>query len=376
VVPGASINAEMVRGDISVSANGTVTHVDGDRVYAFGHPFQSTGPVDMPMSLAEVLAVVPTRTVSFKVAVPSDLVGRFQQDRSTGVMGSVGTLPEMIPVTVDLVTSRGVRERYEYEIIEDRMMTPLMMNLTLFELILATERSLGDLTLEIAGEVHLRNGQTVSLHAAYAGELNSQALTATSTSAPITYLIASGFDELAIESIDIELRSSDTRRLARLDAVRVDRGEVRAGEMVTLEAVLRTVDGGEIIQAYPFRVPAGTPPGTLQLVVGDGVSVSSSDLRRSPGAPPRSVAQIVGDLNSLRRMDRLYLRLLSPSPGAVVRGQELPSLPPSMLAMIRSARSADSRISEPRSSPVGEFEIGPSDYVIQRQQTLSLTVVR
>jgi len=376
VLPGSSINAEMVRGDISVSANGTVTYVDGDKVYAFGHPFQSTGPVDLPMSLARVLTVVPTRSMSFKVAVPTEVVGHFEQDRATGIMGRMGTSPDMIPVTVTVETSREGVERYEYEVINDRFMTPLMMNLTLFDLILATERSLGDLTLEISGNVNLRSGDVVEITAAYAGETSSQAQTAIATSAPISYLLSTGMEELAIDSIDLTLRASDSRRLARLDAVRVDQTEVRAGETVTLEAILTTPDGDEIVQSFPLRVPSGLRPGPLDLVVGDGLSITGSDVLRAPRSAPRDTAQIVRDLNALRRMDRLYVRILSREPGVVIGGEELPALPPSMLALIGSNRSTDGRIISTRNSPVGEFEIGPSDYVIQGQQSLGLTVVR
>ena len=375
VVPGASINAELVRGDISVSANGTVTYVDGDRVYAFGHPFQSTGPADLPMSLAHVLALVPTRSTSFKVAAPLDVVGKFEQDRSTGILGRLGGVPEMIPVTVDVETSRSRTERYEYEVINDRFMTPLMMNLTLFELILATERSLGDLTLEIVGNVYLRNGETVALNAAYAGELNSQAQTATATSAPISYLLSTGLEELSIDAVELQLRSTDARRLALLEGVRVDRSEVRPGETLTLEATLRTPDGAELVEAFSLSVPQGLAPGRLSLLVGDGLSITGSNLRRAPEAPPRDTGQIIRDLNGLRRMDRLYVRMLSAQPGVVIGGEELPSLPPSMLAMIESDRSTNSYTTRTRNSPVGEFAIGPSNYVIRGQQSLELTIV-
>lgn len=375
VVPGASINAEMVRGDIGVTANGTVTYVDGDRVYAFGHPFQSTGPADFPMSLGEVLTLVPTRGVSFKVAVPTALVGRFTQDRSTGILGQVGELPDMIPVTVDVETSRNDVERYAFEIVNDPFMTPLMVNLTLFEVILATERSLGDLTLDVDGEVRLESGDTVEVHASYAGETSSQAQAATATSAPITYLLSTGLEELAIESIELHLRSTDTRRLARIEAIRVGNSEVRAGETVVLEAILRRLDGSRVVQEISLEVPVGLEPGSLELVVGDGVSVTGSALARVPAGPPLSAAQIVRDLNQLRRMDRLYVRMLSSGRGAVISGEDLPSLPPSMLAMLASGRSTDSTVVRTGNSLVGEFELGPSDYVIQGRQSLELAVV-
>jgi hypothetical protein len=80
-------------------------------------------------------------------------------------------------------------------------------------------------------------------------------------------------------------------------------------------------------------------------------------------------------LNKLRKTDRLYVRVLSAVPGVVIAGEELPSLPPSMIAMIRTGRSSDGNTSGTRNSAVGEFELPPSDYVIQGQRSLNLTIV-
>ncbi len=375
ILPGAAINAELVRGDISVSANGTVTHVDGDKVYAFGHPFQSTGPTDLPMSRSYVIALMPNRVTSFKLAVPLDTVGNFQQDRSTGIFGRLGQTASMIPVSVELQTSRNGMERYEYEVIDDRFMTPLMMNMTLFSLILATERSLGDLTLEVSGTINLEDGREVAIDSAFAGELNAPAQATLATVAPISYLLAGGFEALEIESVELTVRSTDRRRSARLDAVSVDRTEVRAGDSVTIEARLRTPDGAEIVEQYSVLIPQGLAPGRVILMIGDGVSTTAADLQRAPSAPPSDLGQVIRELNELRKTDRLYVKVFSTNPGAVIDGEELPSLPPSMMAMLNTGRSSDSNTSGTRLSPVSEFELRPSDLVIQGQRSLRLTVI-
>ncbi len=375
ILPGAAINAELVRGDISVSANGTVTHVDDDKVYAFGHPFQSTGPTDLPMSRSYVIALMPNRVTSFKLAVPLDTVGNFQQDRSTGIFGRLGQTASMIPVSVELQTSRNGMERYEYEVIDDRFMTPLMMNMTLFSLILATERSLGDLTLEVSGTINLEDGREVAIDSAFAGELNAPAQATLATVAPISYLLAGGFEALEIESVELTVRSTDRRRSARLDAVSVDRTEVRAGDSVTIEARLRTPDGAEIVEQYSVLIPQGLAPGRVILMIGDGVSTTAADLQRAPSAPPSDLGQVIRELNELRKTDRLYVKVFSTNPGAVIDGEELPSLPPSMMAMLNTGRSSDSNTSGTRLSPVSEFELRPSDLVIQGQRSLRLTVI-
>ena len=40
-----------------MGATGTVTHIDGDRVYAFGHPFYNLGPTEFPMTRAYVYTI-------------------------------------------------------------------------------------------------------------------------------------------------------------------------------------------------------------------------------------------------------------------------------------------------------------------------------
>src|SRR5215475_9553021 len=103
--PGASVNVELIRGDLSWSANGTVTYVDGNKVYAFGHPNLTVGRTDVPMSAGYVISLLPNLQNSFKLAVPMDVVGAFQQDRSTGIGGTLGATSKMIPVNLTMRSS-------------------------------------------------------------------------------------------------------------------------------------------------------------------------------------------------------------------------------------------------------------------------------
>ncbi len=109
--------------------------------------------------------------------------------------------------------------------------------------------------------------------------------------------------------------------------------------------------------------------------MGDGVSMTASDLGRVPPGAPRDVAQVLDELRKIRRTDRLYVRLLESSPSAVVGGREMPALPPSVIAMMRTDRSVDSNTSGTRNSAVEELELPPSGFVIQGRRSLTLRVV-
>ena len=67
-------------GDLEIGATGTVTEIDGDRVYAFGHPFYGLGPTQFPMTRAHVLTVLPSLANSTKIASTGEVIGTVLQD--------------------------------------------------------------------------------------------------------------------------------------------------------------------------------------------------------------------------------------------------------------------------------------------------------
>ena len=137
---GTSVSMQLTRGDYSLAAAGTVTFRDGNKIYAFGHPFLSLGSSDLPMSESHVITVVPNINNSFKLAVPDAMVGSMTQDRATGVYGSLGRAPKMIPVKINVRTSRGQTETLNFEVVKDDFLTPLLLNITVFNTIVAQER--------------------------------------------------------------------------------------------------------------------------------------------------------------------------------------------------------------------------------------------
>src|SRR2546423_12177527 len=129
LAPGTSITVDLIRGDFSVAASGTVTHRAAERIYAFGHPFLSLGSSDMPMSESTVVTVIPNTMNSFKLTVPGQMVGSISQDRSTGIYGQPSHAPKMIPGTINRHSNRDQVETYKYEVANDEFLTPLLLNM-------------------------------------------------------------------------------------------------------------------------------------------------------------------------------------------------------------------------------------------------------
>jgi SpoIVB peptidase S55 len=372
--PGASVNVELIRGDLGFSANGTVTYVDGNQVYAFGHPNLTVGRTDVPMSVGYVLSLLPNLQNSFKLAVPMDVVGSFQQDRSTGIGGTLGATSKMIPVNLTMSSSLNAQNKYKFEVAADRFLTAPLMNFIVFNAITASERALGEMTVYVSGQVHLKNQDPVNIGNVFSSDMNGPAMASIAAVTPIQYLLMAGYDGVVIDDINLDITSMDRKTNAQLDRISVNKAEVAPGETVMLTAYLRTTNGDTVIEQYPVQIPAGLPAGQVQLLVGDGTTMTSLDIRRGPSGVPAGIKQVISELNKLRKNDRLYIKVVSSEPGVVIGGEELPSLPPSMAALINSDRSSSRSVSGVPKSTVQEYELPQSKYVIQGQRTLNLTV--
>jgi len=370
LTPGTTVSVQLVRGDYSVAAAGTVTFRDGDRVYAFGHPFLSLGTADMPMTEGSVVTVIPNTYNSFKLTVPGQMVGAISQDRSTGVFGQLGHEPKMIPVKINLHTSRGRTEQFSYEVVNDEFLTPLLVNLTIFNSIAARERSLGESTISIRGQINLKGHDPIAIERRFSNG-NAPMLAAGSVATPISALLGSGFDGVDINAIDLDVTSSDARNTATLERISLDRTEISRGARVEIQAYVRTDSGKQFVERIPVEIPADLPPGQLLIFVGDGSALQESSSARA--FVPRDLGQLVNTINKLKKNDRLYVRLYRTTPGVVIGTSEMPNLPPSVVATLNNERSSGG-YTVTALSPIYEQELAPAEFVISGQQVLSVVV--
>ncbi len=378
IQPGAAVAVQLIRGDLGVGASavGTVTYRDGNNIYAFGHPWLSVGPVQLPFSKARVISLISNLSSSFKIAVPTDLAGSITQDRSQGLYGTVGALPNLIPLTINLKSSRNRLESYKYEVGNDRFLTPLLVNFTIFNTITANERSLGESTLQVQGKINVKGQPEVKIENLFSGDNNSQAFASLAVVQPLTYLLGSGFEKVDVESITVDIKSLEEKRTAILDRVWSNRSEVRAGETLNLSAYLRASNGEEQVEKIPLEIPSDIPTGTLLITVADGFTLMAAEnriLRQT--FIPRDLDQLIRAINNIRKNDRVYVRLQRAEPSVIIRGEELSGLPPSFSNVVTSDRSSSSGLMTLRSSNLYEYELPSTPFVISGQRTLIIEVV-
>ncbi len=374
-VPGSMISVQLIRGDLGVNADGTITHREGDRIYAFGHRFLSAGPTQMPFSASRVVALLPSQVTSLKISVPGRALGVIRQDRSAGVLGVIGEKARMIPVRIKL-RSNGNREmRYQFEIVNDRFLSPFLLQLAVFGTLDATERLVGESSLAIRGTIMLDGLPPVKVENMFAANAQAPMLAALTTAVPLALLLQSGFPTVEVRSVDLQIVSSDRRRLASLDQVWSSKREVRPGERLEITAVLRAEDGRETVKKVPVEIPPSLGPGPLQITVADGSSLNLAEVRQLPGGfTPKTPAQLVRAINKLRKNNRLYVRLSRPQTAFLLHGTQFPSPPPSLARVMANEPSVSSNIATSSVSTLAESELEPLPSVVTGHKTITVLV--
>lgn len=372
---GSNIVVPLIRGDLEVSAGGTVTYVDGDRLYAFGHSMLQLGFTELPMHKARAVTVVPSLESSFKILEIGSQAGAIRQDRGVGIYGIVGAAPKMVPLRILLQTSRGIAKEFRYELAHDPFLTPLLVNAAVYNTLTTFERAQGMVTLRVKGKISVRNEQPVAIENAYSADGDAPNAVSLAVAIPVNYLMAAGYANLDLERIDLEITARESDQAALLDSVRLPRTEVKAGESLDLEIASRKANGDLIRDTYPVRIPANASPGPLTMLVADGSTLMSIDEKEEgEGLIPRDLTQLIRLINNLRKNDRLYLRFFRQEPGAVVKGEGLPGLPPSILAILKSDRKSGA-VTALQTSTLMEYEMEGTEWMVAGAKTINLTVL-
>jgi hypothetical protein len=349
-----------------------VTLRDGEKIYAFGHPFLSLGISDLPMSESHVVTVVPSVNNSFKLAVPDAMVGTMTQDRATGVFGKLGQNPQMIPVKLNTETSRNQQESYNFEVAKDDFLTPLLMNISVYNSLVANERGMGESTITVNGEINIAGQQPIKIERRFAGS-QAAAFAAGAVANPVSNLFTSGFENIEITGVNLNVVTTDGSKTAVLERIALDKTEIRAGETFEVQAFVRTTNGQIFVQKIPISIPKDTPSGSLLIAIGDGNSLQQVSAAKQ--FVPKNLADLIKTLNEVKKNDRLYAQTFRVTSGAIIGAKELPNLPPSVLATLNNDRTAGG-FTPTVLTVLTDQEIAPAEFLITGQQVLTLEVVR
>jgi len=368
-MPGSSVAVEIIRGDLSASAIGTVTYRDGNDILAFGHPIIQIGNTDLPMATAEVHTILASQASSTKMASPGKIIGRITQDRRSAIAGKIGEYTKMIPCQAKIQGSLNVT--YNFEVVCDRILTPLLIQMAVENMLLATEKAVGEKSIALKLDIGIAGRkEPVRIENEYFDSGPSW-FPIYNVIEPITMLLNNEFQTAEIESIKLVANVSEQNNIAFIDNIRVSNKWVSPGDEVLIDIRLKLYTKGYTSIPVKIKVPDDVAPGSsIQVIVCDAMNSKMLEMTSAPGHfSPSSFEQLIDHLEDAERNNNLIVKVRLNKKGLTYMGEDFPSLPNSFLSIM--SLSNQSGVTPLRSEMVKRIQ---TEWLINGKQTINLFV--
>ncbi|NMB17442.1 MAG: hypothetical protein GX980_10070 [Firmicutes bacterium] len=272
--PGSAFAVQLMRGDLNMSALGTITYVKDGQFLALGHPFLNKGDVNLLLSGARIHRSVPSLSLPFKLGSPTMPLGTVYQDRSAGLAGRIGTLPPMIELEVETKDKdRGLSRVTRAEIVGD---SGLSLSLIGTGLLSALDKGIdrigpGTAWVEMRLEAEGIPAPLVRKNMFYSStDISAQALMEAVEAA---YLVQDNiFEPVTMKGIYLKASIQQSRETAQVIKAIPAKEKIHPGESTEVEIVLRPFRQPPKSIRVELEVPADAQPGMLPVTVRGGGS--------------------------------------------------------------------------------------------------------
>lgn len=355
---GSAVGIQMMRGDLSMTAIGTVTYRNQDTVYAFGHPFLNSGNTTFPMTTAEVVTPMPSLQSSFKLATAVEPVGAIHKDRQAAVVGTMGNTPSMVPVTIELASpQQNFADTYHVDVVRNKYLSPGLINMAAANFASSHMNQLGLNRVESNVKVVLENKRDLKL-----GTTN----VVSGSYDPWTFLPLAGvwnnqFEQIDVKRVSIEMTMKPKQDWASIEDVWLNSNSLTPGETATVFVRLHPYRGQSRVKKINLDIPPSVPGSKAQLTVLPGSQLIALQ------AQPENSRQLIQYLNSYRKDSQLAVVLQIPRYTMDAAGHDLPGLPYSISGAYQRAHNSTASF-----KPGTIKEVIPTNWVLKGKQTLTL----
>jgi hypothetical protein len=346
LLPGGPLAVAMISGDFDLSGIGTVTHIEGDRVYGWGHPFFGGGACDFPMMTGYIHTIYPRQTVSFKMGSPLKTVGVINADVSTGIAGWTNRKPDLLPVHMTVsFDPRYKGKTFKVDVVRQRSMVGSLVYTALTNSVDMEGDLPEEMTAELQARIEVEGHDPINIKDTYSGASYSGGRAPQGlyyqVSSIINVLEYNSYKPVRISKIDCDTLISSGRRSAEIEAVELDSDTYAPGDTVKATVFVRPYKGLRQRLPIALKLPADLAEGSYSALVCDDLSNARHELRDNPIlSSPQNLEQVFQSLHlqtSVKRTN-LVLRVPTNAVGVALEGKALPDLPPSMVQILGHGR--------------------------------------
>lgn len=296
-VDGGVINVQLARGDVSMAGLGTVTHVVGDKLVAFGHPMMNGGIEYLPTALGKVHWVLATYNRSFKIGEPIQNMGTLINDRQASIVVDTKMKAPAFPVDIQVEGALGhPKKNWQVKVAHDQFLAPAISAVTL-----------GSVLETVSGERNAMTWQAEStITVAGYGDIKVEdfGITSRSTIGPSDFargrltrtlgaLLNNPWGMARIEKVKTKIKIVHARKSIWLRGAELLTPEIDAGDKAMVRLVLEPYHGKRFSKVVAVPISRQMAGKTVRVKLGPAFS------QQRPVAPPESLRDLANVLSKL-----------------------------------------------------------------------------
>jgi hypothetical protein len=332
-VMGGSIAVELIRGDMSAAAVGTVSYIDGHNVLAFGHPMFQTGETYAPVSTAIVHAVIPSAQSAFVMGTPAREIGSLVQDRQAAIMADTNLRAATIPLDIAITSGTAKHTdtgHFHVEILDSKFLTPSLAGAAVLNAVNYYLPDRDDATAKIESTVRIKGHEPLSfVDYIYANDGAGSVMGGVRGLRVLVPLMLNPYAPVTVESIELKVDLRYEANFGEIKELRVPTTELIAGKRNLVSVVMDTWNGQDLVEDVPVDVPAELAGSIVQL------EISAGDSAKLDAAPPVDLPSLLAAFRHLLPGTVWAATIYPGDEGVAVEGKVVRDLPASVVDKLR-----------------------------------------
>jgi hypothetical protein len=338
--PGSAIGVSFMTGDMWMTGTGTVTYVDGTKVYAFGHPMMNMGETYFPTNTAWVHMFMASQMRSYKLSSPIKVQGSLIQDRQAAIYGDSSQVAPMLPLNIEVenvVTKES--QAWKVQIIRHPSFSAVLVRSAIENALEAFNQDIAPSTYSMEVTLKLENKKPITITEQFFSNVgpanNRQNFDSADSLKAVRDLIGNPFEPIAAESVDVKIKIRFSEDYAIIKSAQLQSTEVKAGERVNLYVTVAHFNAPDEVRVVPFDVPKESEGQNLDIIVDSGSRA------RPELATPENLDGMIENATKRYPPRAFVITAQLPTKGVTFKGRVVPSLPESVLDSLSPGTSTE-----------------------------------
>ncbi|MFN0250448.1 MAG: SpoIVB peptidase S55 domain-containing protein [Kofleriaceae bacterium] len=329
-VGGGSIAVELIRGDMSAAAVGTVSLVEGNKVLAFGHPMFQTGETYAPVSTAFVHTVIPSAMSAFVMGSAVNEIGSLVQDRQSAIMADTELRTPTVPVDITIVSGSGKHSetgKFRVELLNNKFFTGQLTGAALMNAVNYYLPDRADVTARVDSVVRIKGHAPITfVDYMHANDGALSVMGAVRGLRVLVPLMLNPYAPVVIEGVEMKVDLKFEANFGEIKAIKT--GDLVVGRNV-VQVLMSTWDNKDILEPVVVDVPESLA-GTII-----SMEITAGDSAKLDAAPPTDLKTLLAAFRSLLPGNVWAVSLYPADEGVALEGKLVRDLPASAQDKLR-----------------------------------------